>query len=129
MGKNKNLTPAEKKCRLRKGKFREVQIVTHPNGSMDLVLPEIPEKELREILPSVSIVTITKDRGAFAGLMLYNWMNIKYPRDKLEWVILDDSEDRSVYDLADYIPQDDPHIKYVHLDKWYPVAEKRNKAV
>lgn len=127
--KTRNLTLAERKCKLHKGRFREVDMITHPNGSMDLVLPEISEHELQELLPSVSIVTITKDRGMFAGIMLYNWMNIKYPREKLEWVILDDSQDRSTYDLADYIPQDDPYIKYHKLERWYPVAEKRNKAV
>ena len=41
---------------------------------------------------------------------------------------MDDSEDPE-YDLADYIPDDDPYIKYHKLDRWYPVAEKRNKAV
>lgn len=127
--KTNNMSFTAKKCRLRKGNFRQAQMVTHQNGSMDLILPEIPEAELQEILPSVSIVTITKDRAMFSGIMLYNWINIKYPRDKLEWVILDDSEDRSVYDLEDYIPQDDPHIKYHKLDRHYPVAEKRNRAV
>jgi glycosyltransferase involved in cell wall biosynthesis len=117
------------RCRVRKGNFREAKVTTHPNGSMDLDLPELSEGELQEMLPKVSVVTITKDRGMFAGIMLYNWMNIKYPRDKLEWVIVDDSEDTSQYDLRDYIPQDDPYIKYHRLDKWYPVAEKRNKAV
>ncbi len=121
-------TPADK-CRIRRGWYRKAEIITGENGHMDLVLPQVSEEELQASLPNVSIVTITKDRGAFAGIMLYNWINIKYPRDKLEWVILDDSDDRSVYDLADYIPQEDPHIKYVSLDKWYPVAEKRNKAV
>jgi len=127
--KTRNLTYAEQKCRLHKGHFREVNMRTHPNGAMDLILPDIPEQELQELLPPVSIVTITKDRGAFAAIMLYNWINIKYPREKLEWVILDDSEDRSVYDLADYIPQDDPNIKYHKLNHWHPVADKRNKAV
>lgn len=120
---------AKKRCKVFKGHFRNVPVKTNANGSMDLVLPDIPEHELREQLPPVSIVTITKDRGMFAGNMLYNWINIKYPRDKLEWVILDDSEDRSVYDLEDYLPPEDPYIKYHKLDRWYPVAEKRNKAV
>nr|QBK87790.1 MAG: glycosyl transferase family 2 [Marseillevirus LCMAC202] len=129
MGKKKNCNAVAHKCRLRKGKYRKAKIVTHQNGAMDLVLPDIPEEELQQILPNVSIVTITKDRGAFAGILLYNWMNIKYPREKLEWVILDDSEHRTDYDLEDYLPPDDPYIKYVKLDRWCPVAEKRNKAV
>lgn len=129
MVKTKKMSDLQKKCRFHHGCYVEAEVVTHENGSMDLVLPEIPEEQLQEMLPNVSIVTITKDRAMFAGIMLYNWINIKYPREKLEWVILDDSEDRTTYDLADYIPQDDPYIKYHKLDRWYPVAEKRNKAV
>ena len=129
MGKKTcTMTELQKKCRIRKGHFRKAEIITHQDGAMNLVLPAVSEEELKELLPPVSIITITKDRGMFAGIMLYNWMNIKYPREKLEWVILDDSEN-SVYNLVDYIPQDDPHIKYVKLDHWYPVDKKRNKAV
>lgn len=126
--KTRNMSLLEKKCRLHKGSFRTVPVTTHQNGSMELNLPEIDEEKLQGMLPHVSIVTITKDRGVFAGIMLYNWINIKYPRDKLEWIIVDDSVD-TTYDLADYIPQDDPSIKYYKLDKWLPVADKRNKAV
>lgn len=119
----------EKRCKTRTGHFNTVPIDTREDGSMSLLLPEIPEAELREMLPNVSIVTITKDRGAFSGIMLYNWMNIKYPREKLEWVILDDSEENVEYDLRDYIPQEDPYINYVRLKEWLPIADKRNKAV
>lgn len=132
MGKHKrtqDLNYIAQRCKIRRGHFKEVPVRTNPDGSMDLVLPEIPEQQLREMLPPVSIVTITKNRGMFAGLMLHNWINIKYPREKLEWVILDDSDPNVEYNLADYIPQDDPYINYVKLDRHYPVAEKRNKAV
>jgi glycosyltransferase involved in cell wall biosynthesis len=132
MGKHKRTTDinvAEQRCKTRRGHFKEVPVITHENGSLDLVLPKIPEQELKDMLPKVSVVTITKNRGMFAGIMLHNWVNITYPRDKLEWVVVDDSDDTSEYDLADYIPQDDPYIKYVKLDRHYPVAEKRNKAV
>ena len=129
MVKNKNLTEIQKRCMMHQGHFVQAEVINHENGAMDLVLPELSEEELMASLPNVSIVTITKDRAMFAGIMLYNWINIKYPREKLEWVILDDSEDTSIHNLADYIPPDDPYIKYHKLDRWYPVAEKRNKAV
>lgn len=118
------------KCKSHRGYFHTMAIETNANGNMDLKLPDIPEKILQELLPKVSIVTITKNRGAFAGIMLYNWINIKYPREKLEWVVLDDTPVPAPdgYDLADYIPCDDPNIKYIRLDREYPVAEKRNLA-
>jgi len=111
------------------GVFPEAKVYQHDNGSMDLILAEKSEEELIPLLPNVSIVTITRNRGAFAGLMLYNWINIRYPREKLEWVILDDSDANAEYQLMDYIPQDDPNINYVHLNEWLPVDKKRNKAV
>jgi len=120
-----------KRCKLHKGIFRKAETRAGPDGkSLDLILPDIPEKELRDSLPCVSVITITKDRGMFAALMLYNWMAIQYPREKLEWVILDDSQDRgSPYQLSDYIPPDDPYIKYHKLPEWSPVSAKRNMAV
>jgi len=115
--------------KLRKGVFKEVKITQHENGSMDLILPQYDEATLREMLPPVSVITITKNRGMFAGVMLYNWVNFKYPREKLEWIILDDSDENYEYPLSDYIPKDDPNIRYVKLDRHYPIPEKRNKGV
>ncbi len=125
MGK-KHYSKTDNKFRVRTGFFQEARVKNHENGNMDLLLPEIEEEELRNQLPNVSVITITNNRGSFAGLMIYNWINIKYPRDKLEWVILDDSIEDP---LQDYIPMDDPNIHYVKLDHWMQVAEKRNKAV
>lgn len=116
------------KKKKQRGVFKEAKITTSEEGSMDLVLPPFTEADA-EKLPNVSVVTITKDRGQFAALMLYNWVNIKYPREKLEWLILDDTAAGAEYDLRDYIPYDDPTIRYVKLDRWCPIAEKRNKAV
>ena len=113
---------------LRKGVFKQAKVATDSSGGMTLVLPEIDENELAKKLPPVTIITITKNRAQFASLMLYNWINLTYPRDKLEWLILDDSTDTD-YLLSDYIPQEDPYIRYVKLDKEYSIADKRNKAV
>lgn len=123
------MTDLQKKCRVINGKYRNAQVKTTESGALDLVLSTVDGDELIESLPTVSIVTITRDRGEFAWIMLNNWVNIKYPREKLEWIILDDSQDRSEYNLADYIPQDDPAIKYYHLSTPLRVCDKRNAAV
>jgi glycosyltransferase involved in cell wall biosynthesis len=57
------------------------------NNSIQLVLPAITDDEL----PKVSIVTPTYNRPEFINLMLRNYNAIDYPRDKLEWIIVDDS--------------------------------------
>jgi hypothetical protein len=112
-----------------KGHYKKAKYNIGPDGSMILSLPDISEQELIKTLPNVSIITITKNRGMFSSLMLYNWINIKYPREKLEWIILDDSDPNQLYNLSDYIPQDDPYIRYIKLNKSYTISEKRNMGV
>lgn len=116
-------------CEKKFGYFINVDIDKNEDGSMKLCLPQVPEEELLEQLPNVSIVTITKNRGEFAGIMLHNWLNIYYPREKLEWVILDDSDPDYPYQLEDYIPHDDPNIKFYRYNEHLKIADKRNKAV
>jgi len=57
--------------KFRKGCFKEVKVYKGEDGHMDLLLPEENEAELRAKLPNVSVITITKDRGMFAAIMLY----------------------------------------------------------
>jgi len=76
-------------------------------------------------LKPVSVVTVYRDTPEFVGLMLYNWSHIKYPREKLEWVIVDDSPTDS---LKRYLPKDS-NVRYVHTQPFRSLAEKRNHAV
>jgi len=118
-----------KKFKTLKGHLKSAPTKTTADGAVILNLERIPEDEVVKNLPGVSIITITKNRGFFAGMMLHNWVNIQYPRDKLEWVIVDDSDDLT-YNLRDYIPYDDPAINYVKLSaQGWKIHEKRNKAV
>ena len=66
-------------------------------------------------LPHVSILTITRNRFKFwkAGLPLYNFNIINYPKEKLEWIIIDDSNTK---DLKKLIPPDN-RIKYIYINK------------
>lgn len=112
---------------LRFGFYKTVKVLKGEK-SLTLDLPKIDENKLAESLPTVSVITLTRNRGEFAGVMLYNWINIVYPRDKLEWIILDDSDKDYKYNLQDYIPID-KHINYVKLDKHLTIGEKRNLAI
>jgi Glycosyl transferase family 2 len=85
-----------------------------------------------DALPTVSIITVVRDRPEFVGLMLYNWNHIHYPRNKLEWVIIDDSKDRK---LERYLPlknqtktdSDGSKIVYKYFDVPFDsLAAKRN---
>lgn len=68
-------------------KFKETDTQPMPNGGIKLILDPITDEEL----PTVSIVTITHNRPEFISLMARNYRSIDYPREKLEWIVVDDS--------------------------------------
>jgi glycosyltransferase involved in cell wall biosynthesis len=82
-------------------------------------------KKLDVELPDVSVVTITKNREELFPLAIHNWTRFAYPRDSIEWVIVDDSDTDSLKKL---IPIDN-RIKYIYLEKPLAIADKRNYAV
>ncbi len=77
-------------------------------------------------LPSISIVTLVYNRKRFFKLSLLNYFSINYPRDKLEWIIIDDSklEER----VNDLIPNK-PDIHYYSFDDHLNIGNKRNIGV
>ena len=97
--------------------------VTKNMDQMELELPNISYDEL----PHVSVLTLTYKRKHFFQLMWNNWSNYKYPKDKIEWVIIDDSPGDD-NDLTDLIPQY-PNIRYIRHSKHMSVGEKRNFGV
>uniref|UniRef100_A0A6C0L2V0 Glycosyltransferase 2-like domain-containing protein n=1 Tax=viral metagenome TaxID=1070528 RepID=A0A6C0L2V0_9ZZZZ len=60
--------------------------------------------------PSVSLVTILDNWYQFNILMEHHWNAFDYPKDKLEWIIVDDSID----DHSSSIPPDE-NILYFHV--------------
>lgn len=78
-------------------------------------------------LPSISIITPTYNRDKLFQLALHNFKHLNYPKDKLEWIIVEDSDNgRTVRDLLPERYVDDETIKYYYLDKKVPIGEKRN---
>lgn len=77
-------------------------------------------------LPNISIITITRNRRKFLPLLVYNYQNIDYPQDKIEWIIIDDGDE----EIKDLLPKKN-NVKYVHLDVDKPltVGYKRNYAL
>jgi glycosyltransferase involved in cell wall biosynthesis len=91
------------------------------NGRTILDVNYIPENEL----PFVSIVTVTKDRKHLFDIPIHNWTHFQYPKNKLEWIIVDDSKDDSLQNILPY----GSNIKYFHIKSHMPIADKRNFAV
>lgn len=78
------------------------------------------------ILPCISIITITRNRRKFMPLLIYNFNNMDYPKDLVEWIIIDDGTEP----IKDLLPKE-RNIKYVHLESDTPltVGYKRNYAL
>ena len=73
--------------------------------------------------PFVSICTPTFNRRPFLPIMFECFKHQTYPKNRMEWIIVDDGSD-SIEDLirAANIPQ----IKYIRLPKKITLGEKRN---
>ena len=106
-------------------KFVELMTETLTNTLSDLSeysLQKLLPKE--DDLPSVSVITVTKDRRAFIPLAKYCFLAQAYPENKLEWVIVDDGKDQ-IKDLV----SDLPNVTYVLCDEregGWTIGAKRN---
>lgn len=89
------------------------------NGNLNCILklPEINENEL----PSVSILTPTYNRKIFKNLMLRNWEIIEYPRNKLEWIIVDDSDNGLEHNSNDFNLD---NVRYIKIPKKLTIGKK-----
>jgi cellulose synthase/poly-beta-1,6-N-acetylglucosamine synthase-like glycosyltransferase len=75
----------------------------------------------KQKLPFVSICTPTFNRRPFISSMIKCFEHQDYPKDRMEWIIVDDGTDK-IGELVKDIPQ----VKYFSLDKKLFLGEKRN---
>ena len=96
-----------------------------------LKLPNIPDVSL----PPVTIVTPTLNRSKEFEIAVRNWKNITYPRNKLYWVIIDDSDEEQHTLLYEYLHNElkeefiNNKINYIHINndgKKLTIGKKRN---
>jgi len=73
--------------------------------------------------PFVSICTPTFNRRPFIPFMIKCFEHQDYPKDKIEWIIIDDGTDK-IEDLVKHIPQ----VKYYKYDEKMTLGKKRNIA-
>ena len=72
-------------------------------------------------LPFVSVCTPTFNRRPFIKHIIKCFDNQTYPKEKMEWIIIDDGTDK-IEDLV----KDHPNVKYYSYDKKMPLGKKRN---
>ena len=75
------------------------------------------------ILPFVSVCTPTFNRRPFIPTMFECFKNQTYPKDRIEWIIVDDGTDR-IKDLVESSGIN--QIKYFELPQKVSLGEKRN---
>ena len=74
-----------------------------------------------KLLPFVSICTPTFNRRPFIPYMIKCFNHQTYPKDRMEWIIIDDGTDK-IEDMLVHIPQ----VKYFKYDTKLPLGKKRN---
>lgn len=73
--------------------------------------------------PFVSVLTPTANRRMFIHAAIRCFKAQTYPQTSMEWIILDDGEDK-VKDLFDAAGL--TNVRYIALDKKHPIGAKRN---
>ncbi len=76
-------------------------------------------KDLSDNLPNVSIIVLMNEYPELVNLFIHNYNNIDYPQDKLEWIIIDDSEKSNI----DLFPLEE-NLLYFHMDDPKSYLEK-----
>lgn len=79
------------------------------------------DKNDKKYKPFVSICTPTYNRRPFIPYMLKCFEHQDYPKDRMEWIIIDDGTD-PIEDLV----KDHPNVKYFKYDKKMTLGKKRN---
>jgi hypothetical protein len=100
--------------------------VDNINNNFILKLPQIEDEDL----PYVSIITPTRNRRKMFNIAIKNYSEFIYPREKLEWIIVDDGHE----DISDLlIPYRKENVKYIKIDGYkeeaMAIGKKRNTCV
>ncbi len=116
-------------------RFRNVwqNIVQTVELARSLKPKHLPPVLLPEDCPPISIVTLLYNRRRFFDLACHNIMLSDYPKDKIEWVIVDDSDDpaEAVSDRVIQVGMKSAPLTvvYVPFERKLPISEKRNIGV
>jgi hypothetical protein len=93
----------------------------------------LPPVLMPDDCPPISVITLLYNRRKFFDLACHNIMLSDYPKDKIEWIVVEDSDDPNE-DASDRVVQvglkaAPLQLSYVPLDKKTPIGEKRNKGI
>ena len=106
-----------------------------PAASATPPLPQgQPKLGIAESCPPISIVTLLHNRRRFVDLCLHNLLITDYPKDKIEWVVVEDSdivEEQAADKVLKFGRGCAPmSVSYIPLEKKnVPIGSMRNKAI
>jgi len=75
------------------------------------------------MLPFVSLVTPTYNRRCFIPRLIRCIEQQTYPKDRIEWIILDDGQEH----VGDLFKQTSLNVRYIYSKEKLTIGEKRNK--
>ena len=88
---------------------------------------KLPKMETDD-LPNVTLITPTHNNISGFYFVVRNFYKLQYPKEKLTWIIADDSEDGK--EVRDLIPGNDARIKYISCkmgkNSFLPISKKIN---
>jgi len=79
----------------------------------------------KKYYPFVSVCTPTFNRRPFIPTIIECFQNQKYPKDRMEWIIIDDGTD-PVGDIFEAAALTIPQIRYIRSERHMKLGEKRN---
>ena len=113
MGKNKNKSKNKSKKELASSAISIINDSSINESSIN--------KQITNQLPFVSVCTPTFNRRPFIPYMIKCFEHQDYPKERIEWIIIDDGTDK-ICDLVKHIPQ----VKYFSVEKKLLLGNKRN---
>ena len=102
-------------------------------GSISGAQQQLPPILLPEDCPPISVVTLLYNRRKFFELACHSMLMTDYPKDKIEWIIVEDSDDPNE-DASDRVVQVGLNaaplqLAYMPLEKKTPIGQKRNLGI
>lgn len=91
----------------------------------------MPPVLLPEECPPISVITLVYNRPKFIENACLNLLNTDYPKEKIEWIVVDDSDaDQSPSNrIVQFQTKFPGKVTYIPLTKKAPIGSKRNLAV
>ena len=82
--------------------------------------------------PPISIITPTYNRDKFIEIAFHNLLATDYPRDKIEWIVIEDNEDKEKMaseKIISFQIQSNITLKYIPIEGRMSIGEKRNHGI